>query len=81
MLILNEKLRPLIQQCNILELIKNIKLFVDSYTQRIRLSEEECDFALLIPVLNETYELVINHIKSDQTGEEQQKQSRIYVLF
>ncbi len=35
-LILNEKLRTLIQQCNILELIKNIKLFVDSYTQRIR---------------------------------------------
>lgn len=35
-LILNERLRILIQECNILELIKNIKLFVDSYTQRIK---------------------------------------------
>jgi hypothetical protein len=34
--ILCTKLRALIEKCNVFDLIKNMKQFVDSYTQRIR---------------------------------------------
>jgi ubiquitin-protein ligase len=68
-LILNEKLKSLIEKCNILELIKNIKQFVDSYTSRIKLSEEESDFAELVPLLNETYAQCMHHIKPQSETE------------
>ena len=46
-----------------------MKQFVDSYTQRIKLSEEEGDFACLVPVLNTTYELVQSYVKPVETVE------------
>ena len=35
-LVLSESVRTLIERCNIAELVKNMKLFVDTYAQRIK---------------------------------------------
>ena len=60
--VLCEKLRGLIEDCSLFELVSNMKQFVDSYTQRIKLSEEG-GLSCLVPVLNETYNALISHLK------------------
>jgi baculoviral IAP repeat-containing protein 6 len=61
-LILCPKLRSLVEVSNIYELISNMKQFVDSYTQRIKLTEEE-GLSCLVPALNEAYSTLTFYIK------------------
>ena len=62
-LVLEQKLRDLLQKYNIYELIKSMKQFVDTYIRKIKLDEEEEGLTSLVPVLDRTYELVCAHIK------------------
>jgi baculoviral IAP repeat-containing protein 6 len=56
------KLQTFLSKCNIYELIKNMKQFVDTYIKKIKLTEEESLFSLL-NVLNATFETVETNLK------------------
>lgn len=61
--ILEPKLRLLIQNCNIFDLVKNMKQFVDTYIQKIKLTEEDEGLASMVPILNTTYDTVNSFLK------------------
>jgi len=61
--VLEAKLRVLVENCNIFDLVKNMKQFVDTYIQKIKLTDEDEGLASMVPILNSTYDTVNSHLK------------------
>jgi len=61
--ILEERLRALVENCNIFDLVKNMKQFVNTYIQKIKLTEEDEGLASMVPILNSTYDTVNSYLK------------------